>query len=194
PLLGQWSTRPVPDRAGMQRALRERLSGTTDEEARRRLNEWKDEEMLLGDMKRILDPAVLLEDFSRALADLADTVLEEARRLAEKKLREIHGDPRREDGSPCGFALFGLGKYGGGEMGYASDVELLAAYAGTGRTSTSGLPNGQFFEQLVQEIVGLIEARQDGFFHIDLRLRPHGGKGALASPLAGLHAYYHAGG
>jgi len=42
--------------------------------------------------------------------------------------------------------------------------------------------------------VGLIEARQGGIFHIDLRLRPHGGKGALASPLAALHDYYRAGG
>jgi glutamate-ammonia-ligase adenylyltransferase len=46
----------------------------------------------------------------------------------------------------------------------------------------------------VQEIVGEIDARQDGIFHVDLRLRPHGGKGALASPLGALRDYYRAGG
>lgn len=92
------------------------------------------------------------------------------------------------------MALFGLGKYGGGEMGYASDIELLAAYAGPGRTEKTRLESGRFFEALVQELVHLIEARQDGIFHVDLRLRPHGGKGALASPLDALRDYYHADG
>src|SRR5262249_36559465 len=60
---------------------------------------------------------------------------------------------------------------------------------GPGRTE-KGLETGRFHEALVQQLVSEIEARQDGIFHVDLRLRPHGGKGALASPLAALGDYY----
>lgn len=195
PLLEEWSSRPIPDRATLKGALRARLSGgTSHEERRRRLNEYKDEEMLLIDMKHLLDPAVTLAHFSRALTDLADVVVEEALGLARARLLEKHGLPRSEDGAVCGMALFGLGKYGGGEMGYASDIELVAAYAGSGRTEKTGVENGSFFEALVPEMVGVIEARQDGIFHVDLRLRPHGGKGALASPLLALRDYYRPGG
>ncbi len=195
PLLEEWSARPIPDRAALGSALRARLAGAASpEERRRRLNEYKDEEMLLIDMKHLLDPAVTLADFSRALTDLADVVIEEALGLARARLEEEHGAPRGEGGEEYGFALFGLGKFGGGEMGYASDIELVAAYAGPGRTEKTGIEAGRFFESLVRELVGLIEAREDGIFHVDLRLRPHGGKGALASPLAALRDYYRPGG
>ncbi len=194
PVLDEWSSRPVPDRAALKAALRARLFGAaTHEERRRRLNEYKDEEMLLFDMKHLLDPAVTIADFERALTDLADVVIEEALEIARARLVEEHGRPLTEAGADCGVALFGLGKYGGGEMGYASDIELLAAYAGPGRTETTRLETGRFFEALVQELARLIEARQDGIFHVDLRLRPHGGKGALASPLDALRDYYRAG-
>jgi [glutamine synthetase] adenylyltransferase / [glutamine synthetase]-adenylyl-L-tyrosine phosphorylase len=195
PLLDEWSSRPIPDGAALKSALRARLAGaSTHEEKRRRLNEYKDEEMLLFDMKHLLDPAVTVADFGRALTDLADVVVEEALAIARGRLVEEHGRPLTEDGAECGMGLFGLGKYGGGEMGYASDIELLAAYAGPGRTEKTGLETGRFFEAVVQELVHLIEARQDGIFHVDLRLRPHGGKGALASPLDALRAYYRPGG
>jgi [glutamine synthetase] adenylyltransferase / [glutamine synthetase]-adenylyl-L-tyrosine phosphorylase len=195
PLLDEWSSRPIPDRAALEAALRARLAGaSTLEEKRRRLNEYKDEEMLLFDMKHLLDPAVTGADFERALTDLADVVVEEALEVARGRLVAEHGHPRTEEGKECGLALFGLGKYGGGEMGYASDIELLAAYSGPGRTAKTGLETGRFFEALVQELVHLIEARQDGIFHVDLRLRPHGAKGALASPLEALRDYYRPGG
>jgi glutamate-ammonia-ligase adenylyltransferase len=195
PLLDEWSAREIPDRAALRTALRERLAGASNhEERRRRLNEYKDEEMLLFDMKHLLDPAVTVAAFAGALTDLADVVVEEGLAVARGRLEEEHGRPRAETGAPSRFALFGLGKYGGGEMGYASDIELLAAYDGPGRTEKTGIEAGRFFESLVQELVQLIEARQDGIFHVDLRLRPHGGKGALASPLEALRDYYRPGG
>src|SRR5262249_1109407 len=172
PLLDEWSSRPIPDRAALKAALRARLAAaSTLEEKRRRLNEYKDEEMLLFDMKHLLDPAVTLSDFSRALTDLADVVVEEALALARARLEQEHGRPLDEQGRSSAFALFGLGKYGGGEMGYASDIEVLAAYDGPGRTE-KGLETGRFHEALVQQLVSEIEARQDGIFHVDLRLRP----------------------
>jgi glutamate-ammonia-ligase adenylyltransferase len=195
PVLAEWTTREIPDRAGFLEALRLRLREAGDyEECRRRLNEFKDEQMLLVDMKQLLDPRASLEVFSRSLTDLAEVVLGEALRLGRERLLATHGTPRDENGGECPFAVFGLGKFGGIEMGYASDIELLCVYGGSGQTEKTGIENGDFSEALVKEILGLIEARQDGIFHIDLRLRPYGRKGALASPLSALRDYYREGG
>jgi glutamate-ammonia-ligase adenylyltransferase len=195
PVLAEWTTREIPDRAGFLGKLSLRLRDAGNyEESRRRLNEFKDEQMLLVDMKHLLDPRASLEVFSRSLTDLAEVVLSEALRLGRDRLLAVHGTPRDEAGRECPFAVFGLGKFGGIEMGYASDIELLCVYGEPGHTEKTGIENGDFFEGLVKEIMGLIEARQEGIFHIDLRLRPYGRKGALASPLSALRDYYREGG
>jgi glutamate-ammonia-ligase adenylyltransferase len=194
PVLGEWRTRPLEGRAELRRHLALRLKAAGSwEERKRALNDFKDETMLLADMKRLLDPGVSLESFSRALTDLAEAVLEEA--LAACRERQVagHGRPRR-DGDECPVAFLGLGKFGGAEMGYASDVELLIVYGGAGTTERTGIENGQFFEHVVHSLTEMIEAREGGIFHLDLRLRPHGAKGPLATPFAALRDYYRPGG
>jgi len=195
PVLEDWRHRPLRNRDELGRDLGERLkAGASHEEQRRTLNEFKDEEMLLADMKYLLDSEVSLRRFSTALTDLADAVLEEAVALCRARLEEEHGEPRLEDGAPCPLALLGLGKYGGREMGYASDLELLFVYEGPGHTTKSGIESGTFYEKLVHELRDLLEARAEGIFHLDMRLRPHGKKGPLASPLSLLAEYYSPGG
>jgi glutamate-ammonia-ligase adenylyltransferase len=195
PVLENWRQRPLRERDELAHDLRDRLrAGASYDERRRILNEFKDEEMLLADMKSLLDPEVSLQRFSTALTDLADAVLEEAAGLCRARLVEEHGEPRLEDGAPCPLAVFGLGKYGGREMGYASDLELLFVYAGPGHTVSTGIDPGAFYEKLVQELRELLEVRREGIFHLDLRLRPHGKKGPLASPLSLLAEYYSPGG
>src|SRR5262249_58226036 len=104
---------------------------------------------------------------------------------------ERGGEPRGADGSPCKFTIWGLGKFGGREMGYASDLETLFVHDGQGRTrGDKPIDNGLFFQHLAQQVVEFIEAREKGIFHIDLRLRPHGKAGALATPLQQLAHYY----
>ncbi|MFI4945324.1 MAG: hypothetical protein ACHP85_18795, partial [Burkholderiales bacterium] len=92
------------------------------------------------------------------------------------------------------LAVLGLGKFGGREMGYASDIELVVVYGFGGLTEQTGVDAGVFFEAVVREVTGLIAAREEGIFHVDLRLRPHGAKGPLATPLAALRDYYRPGG
>jgi len=76
-------------------------------------------------------------------------------------------------------------------MGYASDLEVLFVHDGPGQTRGSKpIDNGLFFERLAQQVVEFIEAREKGVFHIDLRLRPHGKAGALATPFERLAGYY----
>jgi glutamate-ammonia-ligase adenylyltransferase len=181
--------------ASSARELEARLAAAASfEDERRLLNAFKDEEMLLADMRHLLDPQVDLVAFSAAITDLAEAVVASALRACLDEVARTHGWPRDESGRRPPVAILGLGKFGGREMGYASDIELVVVYGFAGRTEKSGVDAGVFFEAVVREITGLIAAREEGIFHVDLRLRPHGAKGPLATPLATLRDYYRAGG
>lgn len=182
----------VRPRSELIRDLRKRLAGARNDATRRRvLNQFKDQEMFRIDMKHLLDPSSTLPDFSRALTELAEVVVEQTARTCQAVLFRAHGAPRLASGGPCPFTVFGLGKFGGGELGYASDIEVLFVYGGAGRTAgRRPLDNSEYFERLAQEILQWIEAKTEGIFHLDVRLRPHGSKGLLANTLAELRTYY----
>lgn len=175
-------------RRGLRRELRE---GTGLEEQKRILNEYKDRELFRIDIKHLLEPSLTLTDFSQALTDLAEVVIEETYLLCRADLVKRYGAPRLENRRPASFAICGLGKLGGAELGYASDIELLFVYEGPGQTDgREPIDNRFFFEKLAQQMTHFITAKQEGIFHIDTRLRPHGNAGVLANPLAQLTAYY----
>ena len=184
-------------RPGKQ-SLRQQLAtllapASTFEEKKKILNRFKDGQVFLIDVKHLLDPQVTLMDFSQALTELAEVALDEAAKICFEHLVEQHGEPAQADGAPCQFTICGLGKFGGREMGYASDLEVLFVHDGPGRTrGAKPIDNGLFFELLAQQIVEFIEAREKGIFHIDLRLRPYGKAGALATPFEQLANYYSA--
>ena len=193
PMLETYQHLPlVRPKTDMVRELRKRIASVrSDEQRRRALNQYKDEEMFRIDMKHLLDPNSMLVDFSRGLSDLAEVVLDQAIRDCQAKLSHPYGAARREDGAACPFAVFGMGKFGGRELGYASDIEVLFVYEGAGTTTgKQPLENSEYFERLAQEILGWIDAKQEGIFHLDVRLRPHGSKGSLANSLAEIEAYY----
>ena len=193
PMLENYQHQPlVRPKTDMIRELRKRIASVrSDEQRRRALNQYKDEEMFRIDMKHLLDPDSTLIDFSRALSDLAEVVLEQAIRDCQSKLSHTYGAARLENGTACPFAVFGMGKFGGRELGYASDIEVLFVYEGAGTTSgKQRIENSEYFERLAHEILGWIDAKQEGIFHLDVRLRPHGSKGSLANSLAELTRYY----
>jgi glutamate-ammonia-ligase adenylyltransferase len=195
PVLGAWRERAVRSRPALEADLAARLAaGSTAEERKAALNEFKDEEMLFVDMKHLLDASFGLTEFEEALSDLAEAVVAQALALAERRLVELHGPPQLDDGTRCALAVCALGKFGGRELGFASDLELLVVYGGAGRSQRSAIDNGAFYEAVVRELQELIVAREQGIFHVDLRLRPHGKKGPLATPLLALRDYYRTGG
>jgi glutamate-ammonia-ligase adenylyltransferase len=195
PVLDTWRRRPLRAREELVAAFEARLAARPSfEERRRELNALKDEEMLLADMRHLLDPEVGLVAFSRAITDLAEAAVEAALGACLEEVARVHGAPRDARGEPCRLAALGLGKFGGREMGYASDIELVFVYGSPGRTGKTDVDAGVFFEDVVRELTGFIAARQEGIFHVDLRLRPHGAKGPLATPLATVRDYYRPGG
>ncbi|WP_447980160.1 [protein-PII] uridylyltransferase family protein [Candidatus Nitrospira bockiana] len=197
PMLESYQQMPlVRPKADMVRELRKKVASARNDEQRRRvLNHYKDQEMFRIDMKHLLDPDSTLVDFSRALTELAEVVLAESIRDCQTRLSHLHGTPRLADGKPCPLAVFGMGKFGGRELGYASDIEVLFVYGGPGETTgRQTLDNSEYFERLVQAVLQWIEAKQEGIFHLDVRLRPHGGKGPLANTLDEVTRYYSSGG
>ncbi|MBI3804011.1 MAG: hypothetical protein HY282_09655 [Nitrospirae bacterium] len=197
PLLENYKKKPLQiGKETIRRELRRALRKATTWEAQKEaVNAYKDRELFRIDMRHLLDPPRSRADFSQALTDLAEMILDEAYRLCQAHLGRPFGVPRLEDRSRCAFAICGLGKLGGAELGYASDIELLFVYAGPGQTDgAEPIENRSYFDKLGQEIVHFVEAKEEGIFHIDTRLRPHGTAGVLANPLAQLTAYYAAGG
>ncbi|MEM9703838.1 MAG: hypothetical protein AAF907_15475, partial [Planctomycetota bacterium] len=96
---------------------------------------------------------------------------------------------------PARLAVLALGKCGGRELGYASDVELMFVFDSDGRTDgTEPIGNAVYFNKVAESFLEQIEARQDGMFEVDLRLRPHGAAGDLACPRSAFRSYYLPGG
>ena len=154
----------------------------TDEARKEALNRFKDNELFRIDMKHIVDVSPSLTDFSLALTQLAEVIMARSVVDCQTKLGRLYGRPLLQNRKPCPFAVLGLGKFGGRELGYASDIELLFVYGGEGSTNgKTKLENSEYFERLVQELLQWIEAKQEGIFHLDVRLRPHGGKSSLAN-------------
>jgi glutamate-ammonia-ligase adenylyltransferase len=142
---------------------------------------------LLGDA----DLTVTTEELSR----LADVCLGEAWRLADAALRARYGAPLGPDGRETGLAVIAMGKLGGEELNYASDIDLMFVYGADGETAGGPggrLPNGEYFARLAREIVAFVEmTTEEGYaFRVDLRLRPEGRMGPLVLSLDGYRAYY----
>lgn len=159
------------------------------------LNSFKDRAMFRIDMRHILGHTREFWDFSAELTDLVELVVGEAFNRCLEEAEELNGLPIQNDGGPCPLALVALGKLGGRELGFASDIELMFVYAGEGRTKgAKDISVNEFFEDVVQTFVRSIHARQEGIFRIDLQLRPYGKAGSLAVRLDAFKSYYVPGG
>jgi glutamate-ammonia-ligase adenylyltransferase len=176
------------------------------------LNAFKDREMFRIDMRHILGHVSEFGEFASELSDLADVVVAAAVRLCDAELRRRYGTPlfdrpvadaasiRTDAGSvrhgksasrECALSVCALGKCGGRELGFASDVELMFIYEGSGRTTgPEVITTTEYFLKLVESFTQTIRARQEGIFQIDLRLRPYGKAGSLAVSLDAFQSYF----
>lgn len=157
------------------------------------LNSFKDRQLFRIDLRHLLGRCHPFGEFSVEITELADLVVSRAVRLAWTQLVAEHGLPLGDSsGLPCPFAVAGLGKFGGVEMGFASDIELLLIYREAGQTAgANNISCARFFDALVNMVAAGISARQDGIFQVDLRMRPYGQAGSAAISLHDFDAYYH---
>ncbi|MCU0522643.1 MAG: glutamine synthetase adenylyltransferase [Anaerolineae bacterium] len=158
---------------------------------RNTLNAFKDREMFRIDMRHILGHTQEFWDFSEELTALAEVVVNAAFHLCHEDLRAQHGTPCTENGAISEMAVFALGKCGGHELGFASDIELLFVYSGNGRTTgPQTITTAEFYEKLVTLFLQSIEAKREGIFEIDLQLRPYGKAGSMAVALEAFRRYF----
>jgi glutamate-ammonia-ligase adenylyltransferase len=128
-----------------------------------------------------------VEETLAALSILAEALISAAYWICASALRRHYEIPRN---AFTGFTILGMGKLGGGELNFSSDVDLIYLY-GTDHEEAGAMTAREYFRRLCQKITaGLNELTGEGYvYRVDLRLRPEGA-GDIAYPLDGFERYY----
>ena len=152
--------------------------------------------IFLRDLRRLATVAEVTEEIS----NLADAILEYSLDLSEQELDNRYGRPQETDErgrlKPSRLCIVSLGKLGSKELNYSSDIDLLFIYSKEGKTSSSGsrgaATNIEYYSKLAETIVKLVggQGGEGAAYRVDMRLRPNGRVGPLASPLADTVRYY----
>jgi glutamate-ammonia-ligase adenylyltransferase len=135
------------------------------------------------------------------LSTLADVILSDAYLYCDRELEKRYGQPQYRDIqgriARAGFSIISLGKLGGNELNYNSDIDLLFLYSHDGETAggnerESVITNKEYFVHVAHAITRTItQATSQGeVFRVDLRLRPEGEQGDLAISLNSAREYY----
>lgn len=134
-----------------------------------------------------------VESITRQISYVADAISEAALRFAIRKMEQRFGKPLNKDGEAVGIVAIGLGKLGGNELNYSSDIDLIFVYDEVGSTNGErSRDNQEFFERVVRDFVKLLSENTDlGFcYRVDLRLRPNGKQGPIINTLENTWQYY----
>ena len=141
-----------------------------------------------------LNGKMSLDDSSAQLSCLAEAVLEHAWQLARAELLPRYGLPRNDQGEESDFAIVGMGKLGGHELNYHSDLDIIFIYDGDGHTDHPhrSVPNQEYFPRLAQRIISALTlATREGYaYKIDTQLRPSGNQGPLVTSLKAFVTYH----
>jgi len=151
-------------------------------------------------LKDVLGPSTLGET-TLELSALADVILTNALLYCDRELESRYGQPQYRDGQGrivrSALSIVSLGKLGGNELNYSSDIDLLFLYSHDGETAggserESVITNKEYFIHLAHAITRTITqpTPQGQVFRVDLRLRPEGAQGDLAIPLRSAVDYY----
>ncbi len=162
------------------------------------LARFKRREYLRIMLRDVLKLATLAET-TLELSQLADLLLERALRMSASALAAAYGTPESSPSGggrqPCALAVLALGKLGGHELNYSSDIDLMFLFAADGETTggASGtITNREYFVRLAQALLTLIAASspEGTVFRVDLRLRPQGSEGELVISVPAAAEYY----
>lgn len=148
--------------------------------------------ILLRDLLNITN----LAETTAEISGLSDVLLQATLEHARAQLQRRYGVPQhlnesgRSEETP--FAIVSLGKLGGNELNYSSDVDVIFLFGDGPEAPGCSLSHREYFIRLAQEVVRILSCAtpQGTVFRIDLRLRPRGGEGELAISLAEALRYY----
>ena len=178
-------------RAEMDSAL-EPVALADEAGARRTLRQLR-QRVLLRAMARDLAGLASLEEVCAAMSDLAEASIRAAQAWAEAHLAERLGNVRDAQGAVQKLMVVGMGKLGGRELNVSSDIDLVFVYPSEGETDgPRKISAHEYFVSLGRKLIALLnDATEDGFvFRVDMRLRPDGEAGALATSLDALENYF----
>jgi glutamate-ammonia-ligase adenylyltransferase len=134
-----------------------------------------------------------VETVLHELSDFAEAVIVQTLDHLYQQTTEVLGIPTSARGEAQQMMVLAMGKLGGRELNFSSDIDLIFAYAEAGNTEGGRhLSNHEFFVRLAGKLVRLLdEITQDGFvFRVDIRLRPNGDSGPLAMNFNAMEQYY----
>ena len=143
-------------------------------------------------IRDILGLAVLSE-VTGELSNLADAILDAAYRRIRDEFAAQYGEPRLADGRACGFSVISLGKLGGQELNYSSDIDLMFIYGGPGETDgPAPITNKEFYKKVANRYTDLLSSYtgEGQCYRVDLRLRPDGTLGEISISVDGAMDYY----
>jgi glutamate-ammonia-ligase adenylyltransferase len=215
PLLLYWLAQQnvlsiAPAKAGMERTVRQNLESVDATELKLdALRRFRRREMLRIGVRDLLRLADVVET-TASLSDLASVLIDAAYRIVDAGLRSQYGIPmhRNRQGRwvETGFSVIGMGKLGGHELNYSSDVDVLyVCESHEGETKPAAprgvkakgsvqrkLSNEEYFEILARELTkALTEQTHEGYlYRVDLRLRAEGSVGQLTRSLEEYDKYY----
>ena len=168
------------------------LSDTRDEAACMRImRQFRRREMVKAAWRDLAGWAPLTETLGH-VSEVAEAAITEAVRLSSERLSEVHGRPVNSRGEPLELLVLAMGKLGGRELNFSSDVDLVFLFETGGETSgRRPISYDQYFIRQGQRVIRMLdEVTEDGLvFRVDMRLRPFGDSGPLAVSLAALEDY-----
>lgn len=130
----------------------------------------------------------------QALSDLAEAIILQARDWLYQRCCAEYGVPMNSLNEPQELLILGMGKLGGRELNFSSDIDLIFVYPDVGETvgGRKAVENSKFFTRLGQRLIrALDEVTAEGFaYRTDMRLRPFGDSGALVLSFASMEDYY----
>uniref|UniRef100_UPI000B357F5C bifunctional [glutamate--ammonia ligase]-adenylyl-L-tyrosine phosphorylase/[glutamate--ammonia-ligase] adenylyltransferase n=1 Tax=Thaumasiovibrio occultus TaxID=1891184 RepID=UPI000B357F5C len=184
-----------PEKARTYRTrLGQRLGEISDEaQVLRELRRFRREEMVLIAAHDFLSRQSLTLSLSR-LSDLAEAIIMEGYHWLYQRCCEEWGTPTNAEGEAQPMLVLGMGKLGGGELNFSSDIDLIFTYPDNGETvgARRSIANAQFFTRLGQRLIKALDQNTvDGFcYRVDMRLRPFGDSGPLVMSYAAIEDYY----
>ncbi len=129
-----------------------------------------------------------LQTTTGEISNLADVCIEFSLLHYKKALNNTHGQPCTD----CKFAVISMGKLGGFELNYSSDIDIIFVCEGSGTTDKTGITYLEYYTLLAKKVSTAVnENSAYGYcFRVDTRLRPEGSKGRLVISLDSYRAYY----
>ena len=198
----------APTRRELERALQESIGHLAAKETKLdALRRFRRREMLRIGVRDLLKRAMVPET-TASLSDLACVLIHAAYEIIDADLRQQYGVPmhqaRKGRWVETGFTVIGMGKLGGHELNYSSDVDLIYLYEAHGGETRApkggsaafpagvGISNEEYFEILARELTRVLSepTREGHVFRVDLRLRAEGSIGQLARSLDEYQRYY----